>query len=80
MSRSDVVEGSTSSATASVIRDERGESVAVFGDPETAEVVAEERGLTTLSQEEAMDSMRVQGSGESVDLRLRDRKIGEVDI
>ena len=81
VTRADVVEDSTAtSSTVSIIRDEGGSPVAAVGDPETGQVVAEQRGGEHLTQQEAVDSMETSGSGESVDLRLRGRKVGEVDI
>jgi len=81
VARADVIEDSTStSSTVSVIRDEGGSPVAAVGDPETGQVVAEQRGVEHLTTQEAVDSMETTGSGDSVDLRLRGSKVGEVDI
>lgn len=66
----------------SVIRDEGGEAVAVTGGSraEDREAVADAVGGSVMSQQEVVDSMDVEGSGDRADLTLRGRKVGEVDL
>lgn len=79
---SDVVEGSESSDVVNVIRDESGEVAGVVGRQDAAEVVAEETGGAVLSPSDAADELEVDrgGGGRTVDLKLRGRTVGEVDV
>ena len=80
---SEVVDGTEAQTPAQVIRGESGEAVAVTGGPggEVSEQVAEEMGAEYLSASEVTDEIRTAGSGgDQVDLTLRGRKVGEVDL
>ena len=79
---SEVVEDTGSETPVQIIRSESGEAVAATGGPggEVSQQVADEIGAEYLSAEEVTGEMRTAGSGDSVDLTLRGRKIGEVDV
>lgn len=80
---SDVVDGTEAKTPAQVIRSESGEAVAVTGGPggEVSRQVAEQMGAEYMSASEVTGEMRTAGSGGStVDLTLRGRKVGEVDL
>lgn len=79
---SDVVEGTGSKTPVQVIRGESGEPVAATGGPggEVSRQVADEIGAEYMSADEVTSEMRTAGSGDRVDLTLRGRKIGEVDV
>jgi hypothetical protein len=79
---SEVVDDTGAKTPVQVIRDESGETVAATGGPggEVSRQVADEVGAEYMSTEEVVDEMSTAGTGDSVDLTLRGRKIGEVDV
>jgi len=78
----DVVEGTEAQTPVQIVRDSSGRAVAATGGPseEIGRQVAQSEGTEYLSTEEAVESMGVAGSGETVDLRFQGRKVGEVDV
>lgn len=79
---SEVVEGTSAKTPVQVIEDSSGEVVAATGGPsaETGRQVAEELGAEYMDTQEVVDEMSTAGTGDRVDLTLRGRKIGEVDV
>jgi len=79
---SEVVDGTGAKTPVQVIRDESGEAVAATGGPggDVSQQVAQEIGAEYMSTEEVVDEMSTAGTGGRVDLTLRGRKIGEVDV
>jgi hypothetical protein len=71
--------GVSDRSTASVVvQDEQGNAVAVTGGREDdGQAIADERGVPYLSQQQFEGELSVSGSGETVDVTLRGRKVAE---
>jgi hypothetical protein len=79
---SDVLDDTGAQTPVQVIEDESGEAVAATGGPsdEIGQRVADEIGAEYRSTSDVVDEFNVSGSGSSVDVTLRGRKVGEVDV
>lgn len=79
---SDVVEGTSAKTPVQVIRDTAGNPVAATGGPsdEIGSQVAEQVGADYMSTEEVVSEINTEGTGDSVSLTLRGRKVGEVRV
>lgn len=78
----DVVEGTSAQTPVQIIEDASGNAVAATGGPsdEIGSEVAEEYGVDYLSTEDVVDQIDVEGRGSTVDLTLRGRRVGEVEV
>ncbi|WP_336331122.1 hypothetical protein [Haloarcula sp. CGMCC 1.2071] len=79
---SEVIDGTSAKTPVQVIEDSSGDVIAATGGPseDIGSQVADELGAEYLSTEQVVEEMSTAGTGETVDVTLRGRTVGEVDV